>query len=264
MDYVPHFQREIEAFEAAIRRAAGAGDALPVPSCPDWTVSDLVLHLGGVHRFVAAIVENGLMAPPDVTDVTLFALPDDRTGWPTPESAPSRGPVPPGLVDWFADGARALAALFGSVAGDRTVWTWSQERTVAFWVRMQTIEAALHRWDAEGVTGAAQPVAAELARDAVSQTFEVMAPARRAWKQAPPGAGERFGFRATDVEGAWTVSVTGDDVRLTAEAGPCDVELAGTASDLMLYLWNRIPADHLEAKGDQAVLDRYFTLVPPV
>ena len=43
------------------------------------------------------------------------------------------------------------------------------------------------------------------------------------------------------------------------------VELAGTASDLMLFLWRRIPADRLDAvRGDRDVLDRYFTLVPPV
>lgn len=49
------------------------------------------------------------------------------------------------------------------------------------------------------------------------------------------------------------------------ESGPCDVELAGTASDLMLFLWHRIPADQLdEVKGDRGVLNRYFTLVPSV
>lgn len=267
MDYVPQFHREVVAFEAAIRRAAGTGDALPVPSCPGWTVSDLVLHLGGVHRYVARIVKDRLMAPPDVTDVTIFELPADRAGWPTPGSAPSHGPVPPGLVDWFADGAHELAGLFGGNDPDATVWTWSQEQrehTVGFWLRMQSIEAALHRWDAEGATGTAQPVVTELAADAVSQTFEVMAPARRAWKQAPPGSGERFGFRQTDGPGAWSVRFTGDDVQLTTGPAPSDVELAGPASDLMLYLWHRLPADHLDVKGDQSVLDRYFTLVPPV
>ena len=57
----------------------------------------------------------------------------------------------------------------------------------------------------------------------------------------------------------------GDDVRLNESTGPCDVELTGTASDLLLFLWQRIPADQLdEVKGNRRVLDRYFTLVPPV
>jgi hypothetical protein len=51
MDHLPHFHREVRAFEAAARRAAAGGGAAPgVPSCPEWSVSDLVLHLGYVHR----------------------------------------------------------------------------------------------------------------------------------------------------------------------------------------------------------------------
>ncbi|MET7711682.1 hypothetical protein [Streptomyces sp. NPDC005407] len=56
----------------------------------------------------------------------------------------------------------------------------------------------------------------------------------------------------------------GDDVPLTDDSGPCDVELAGTASELMLFLWGRIPADRLQVNGDAEVLDRYGALVPPV
>lgn len=266
MDFATAFHREILAFEAAAHRAADGGPAPLVPSCPGWSMADLVLHLGGVHRFVARIVEDGLTEPPDVTDVALFALPEDRAGWPAPEGGPHRGPVPPGLVAWFADGARALAAHVRDGDPGQRVWTWSRERTAGFWWRMQTIEAALHRWDAESAFGAPGPVDAALAADAVAQTFEVMAPARRVWKEAPPGEGERFRLRQTDGPGVWTVSFEGDEVRLDGDtAGPCDLELTGTASDLMLFLWQRIPADRLDGvRGDLAMADRYFTLVPPV
>jgi hypothetical protein len=54
--------------------------------------------------------------------------------------------------------------------------------------------------------------------------------------------------------------------------GPCDVELSGTAPDLMLFL-HRVPADagadaeagagRFTVHGDASVLDRYFALVPP-
>jgi uncharacterized protein (TIGR03083 family) len=266
MDFATAFHREITAFEAAARRAAQRDAAPLVPSCPGWSMADLVLHLGGVHRFVARIIGDGLTEPPDVTDVAVFALPEDRAGWPSPEGGPHRGPVPPGLVDWFADGARALEAHFRNGDPEQRVWTWSQERTAGFWWRMQTIEAALHRWDAEGANGTPPgPVETTLAADAVAQTFEVMAPARRAWKQAPPGAGERFRLRQTDGPGVWTVSFEGDTVRLGGDTGPCDLELTGTASDLMLFLWQRLPADRLDGvRGDPAMADRYFTLVPPV
>lgn len=266
MDFATAFHREILAFEAAARRAADEATAPLVPSCPGWSMADLVLHLGGVHRLVAKVVADGLTEQPDLTDTALFALPEDRADWPVPEGGPHRGPMPPGLLDWFAEGARALEAHFRDGDPERRVWTWSWERTAGFWRRMQTIEAALHRWDAESAVGTPGPVEPVLAADAVAQTFEHMAPARRAWKQAPPGEGERFRLRQTDGPGVWTVSFEGDEVRLDGDtAGPCDLELTGTASDLMLFLWQRIPADRLDGmRGDPAMTDRYFTLVPPV
>ncbi|MFH8369367.1 maleylpyruvate isomerase family mycothiol-dependent enzyme [Streptomyces sp. NPDC018031] len=279
MDHLPDFRREILAFEAAARTAAEAptGGAPLVPSCPGWSVADLIGHLGGVHRFVAHVIRERMTTPPDTVanlvartpsqdlDLTFLGLPADTEGWPSPELAPHRGPVPAGLIDWFRDGAAALEALFRSRPPDETVWTWSREQTVGFWLRVQAIEAAVHRWDAEAATGTPRPIDTGLAADAVTHTFEVMAPARRAWTQAPPGSGERFRFRRTDGPDVWTVRFDGDEVRSDDSTGPCAVELAGTASDLMLFLWNRIPADRCASlRGDRAALDHYFTLVPPV
>src|SRR6266487_3017933 len=56
VDYVEHFRREVAAFEAAGRVAAGFEAAPAVPSCPEWVMTDLVLHLGRVHRIVARII----------------------------------------------------------------------------------------------------------------------------------------------------------------------------------------------------------------
>ena len=264
MDYLPHFHREIQAFQTATRRAADADEAALVPSCPGWSVSDLILHLGRVHRHVTRVIGDRLTERPDIADLGFLGLPADHEGWPTPEQAPNRGPIPAGLVDWFAEGASALEVQFRSTSPGEAMWTWSRERTAGFWLRTQTIEAAVHRWDAENAIGTAQPVEAELAADAIGQNFEVMAPTRRAWKQAPPGSGERFRFRQTDGANDWTVCFDSDDVRLVEVAEPCDVESAGTASDLMLFLWQRIPAGRLDVSGDESVLNRYFTLVPPL
>src|SRR4051794_6841056 len=243
MDYVPHFRREIAAFEDAIRRAAGG--APPVPSCPGWSMSDLLAHLGYVHRYVIHIIEQRLATPPDPQNRAFLNLPKDTRGWPAPEQAPNSGPVPTSLIDWFADGATTLESLFGSRDPNEPVWTWSREQTVGFWSRMQSIEAAVHRWDAENALGTAQPVDSDLAADAIEQNFTVMAPFRRARTQAPPGLGERIRFRRTDGTDVWTVHFDGDAVRLIPRTEPRHVELVGPASDLMLFLWHRIAADQL-------------------
>ncbi|MEV4223969.1 maleylpyruvate isomerase family mycothiol-dependent enzyme [Nonomuraea sp. NPDC049725] len=260
MDHLAHFRKETTAFAAAAR---SAGAAL-VRTCPGWAVADLVRHLGGVHRHVAHLIANRLTEPPASPGPAVLALPADTTGWPRPGHTPTTGPLPDGMVTWFAEGAAALAEEFASAGPGTRVWTWSQDQSVGFWIRMQAIEAAVHRWDAEDAAApaTARPVDGSLAADAIGQTFEVMAPLRRAMAQAPPGAGETYAFRRDDGPGTWTVRFDGDDVRLTE--GPADVELTGTASDLMLWLWQRVSADRLAVRGDRALLDRYFTLVPPL
>ena len=105
--------------------------------------------------------------------------------------------------------------------------------------------------------------AADLAADAISQTFEQMLPLRRAVTRAPAGTGERYLFRRTDGPGEWTLCFDGEAARIAAQPENADVELAGTASDLALFLWHRKDAAQLDVRGDHSLLDRYFVLVPP-
>ncbi|MCC9307169.1 maleylpyruvate isomerase family mycothiol-dependent enzyme [Kitasatospora sp. RB6PN24] len=266
MDQISHFRRESAAFELAIRRAAEAGTAPLVPSCPDWSAADLVLHLGSVHRLVRKVLTAGTTEPPDREDLSFLELPADTAGWPEPgrpAEKPFLGPVAASLVDWFAEGAARLAQVFADTPAGAPVWSYTPSRTAGFWLRVQCIELSIHRWDAERALGEpGSPVEAELAADAVAQNFEEMAKVRRAWRQAQPGAGESYGFRRTDGPQSWSVRFDGDEVRLSQPAGEAAVELAGTASDLLLYLWGRRPAAELAVSGDRALLDRYFTLVP--
>ncbi len=63
--------------------AAKAGVDAPVPSCPEWTVADLLGHIGRLHRWVAAIVADRVTErgahwseaepPPDAERVEWFA-----------------------------------------------------------------------------------------------------------------------------------------------------------------------------------------------
>ncbi len=270
----------------------GAQPAPAVPSCPGWRVTDLVLHLGTVHRSVARVISGRLQEPPSTGDLTWLEVPGECAGWLPPAGVPAAAALPPALVGWFAAGAATLRALFLAVGQDEAVWTWWSDHSAGFWQRMQAIEAAVHRWDAQAATGVAGPVDAALAADAVSQTFEVMVPGRRARTQAPAGQGERFGFRRTDGTEYWALRF--DPAGPVQHDGPCDVELSGTASDLMLFLWHRVSVDaragagadagagaaagagagagaaagagagRFTVRGDASLLDRYFALVPPV
>jgi len=264
VDYLAHFSREVAAFEAAAQTAAAADAAPAVPSCPGWVVTDLVLHLGRVHRFVARVIRERLQAPPSVGgDMAWLEVPGECADWLPPGHAPQHAPLPANLVGWFGGGAASLREQFETVAPGERVWTWSADHSAGFWQRMQTIEAAIHRWDADNALGVAQPVDADLAADAVAQTFEVMAPMRRQMFQPPPGEGERYLFRCIDGDQAWSVRFDGAAIEV-GPGGTGDVEVAGTASDLMLFLWQRVGAERLAVRGEAALLDRYFVLVPPL
>src|SRR5213083_293254 len=53
---------ETESAAAAATIASASLDAA-VPSCPDWSFSDLILHLGRVQRFWAEVVRAGDVEP---------------------------------------------------------------------------------------------------------------------------------------------------------------------------------------------------------
>src|SRR5215469_11863973 len=69
VDYVEHFRRDVAAFEAAGRVAAGFEAAPAVPSCPEWVMTDLVLHLGRVHRSRPRISDEQVPGAADGGDV---------------------------------------------------------------------------------------------------------------------------------------------------------------------------------------------------
>jgi len=264
VDYVGHFRREVAAFEAAARVAAGFEAAPAVPSCPGWVMTDLVLHLGVVHRSVARVIGERMGQPPARGDLSRMGMAGEWTGWLPPGRAPQRSPLPAALLDWFHAGAADLQERFRAADPGERVWTWSADHTVGFWQRMQAIEAAVHRWDAENAVGAVEPIDAALATDAIGQTFEIMAPMRRAWATAPPGHGERYLFRRTDGPGTWAVRFDSDAVLLGAADGQCDIQISGKASDLALFLWQRPVTGKLDVQGDTSLLSRYFALVPPL
>ena len=77
------------------------------------------------------------------------------------------------------------------------------------------------------------------------------------------GAGQRFGgtgqrlrFEATDVPASWTVIAKPEELVLVDDAD-ADVVARGTASDLDLFVWGRVPPSALEVTGDASLLERW-------
>jgi uncharacterized protein (TIGR03083 family) len=220
--YLEWIASESEAFGLAITDAS-LGEH--VPGCPDWDQRALVNHLGHVQRFWAATVHaNGEM--PDVGDED----PDN----------------PPPLVGdasfvraWFAESTSALLDALRAVSWDAPAWAWWKEnRTVGAIARHQAGEAAIHRWDAQSVTGTQQPLPVELADDAVDEFMWLTRQLR--------DTARAVALRVTD---------TGN----TYATGPAPAAIASaTASDLLLLCYRRVDLDTVDIEGDRRVLDAFL------
>jgi uncharacterized protein (TIGR03083 family) len=220
--------------------AAAAGTDADVPTCPGWTVTDLLDHCVRGDDWARAIAEQGRAGS---TDRVLPA-----------ETDPSlQGDA---LVEAFRERAQALVAALASISPDTPVWTFSStDRTAAFWQRRRAQETAVHRVDAEAAAGTPTPIDARLAVDGIDEFLTVFLP-RLADNFAEVGDATVH-LHCTDVDGEWLVARRDGALTVTAEHAKGDVAARGTASDLLLFLWGRTPADALEVFGDADLLARF-------
>jgi uncharacterized protein (TIGR03083 family) len=239
---------DTDAFLAAVRaNAAGlaaaaraAGPDAPVPTCPEWRVSDLLDHIRKVHTYVAGIVGSRATESPGRPVLT-----------PVPEEEDP--------VSVFEAGAEHLLATLGAVDLNAEVWNWSAgaPAPVTFWHRRMAHELVIHRVDAESAAGQESPVdPPELAVDGIDEYLDVLLPRLSATGRLA-GLEGTFHFHATDVPGEWQVEVAPGGVEVRREHAKAPVAIRGSASELELYLYNRRAVDGLEVFGDAALLDAW-------
>ena len=215
--------------------ASSSDPHVRVPSCPDWSLRDLVEHLTEVHRFwTAAVVAGPSERPPTITPL------DD-----------------PRSVDLLARSAAAMQDLLTALrAAGPTMgcWTWWGDSEVPMTsgavARHQVHEAAIHACAAQRATGAPQPVPTAIAGDGIAEFIDVSYDTAGPWPYAPA----RISLHAT--EGAsWLLE-------LQAPGAPVPetvAELSGSASDLLLTLHGRLGLERLRSQGDRVTLKRFLS-----
>lgn len=255
--YLDAFRRESADFAAAARRNAQRTD-VAVPGCPDWNLTDLVLHLSGVHRHVGFRVRNRIypfrsFTPEELEE--MMALSGEYARWAETE-APRDRSLPEDLVVWYEEGAASLAEALEQASPEEQVGTWFEpNQTASFWQRRMAQELGVHRWDAQSVGAETQPIERRLAADGVDEVLDVMLPDFEAH-----GDGESIHLHSTDDAGEWFLRLEPEGVTVTHEHAKGDAAVRGTASDLLLYLWGRPVEDRLDVLGDPAAVEKMFAV----
>ena len=235
--------------------ADGADLTLRVPTCPDWTLRQLITHVGRAQRWAAQIVLTRSPQPVAFREVPDGRIPDN----------------PAEHAGWLRSGADRLITVLGE-AGDVPVWVFGHQRPARLWARRMTHETAVHRVDAQIALDDAAghpdppPIAPDVAADGIDEWLtDFAAPGDR--EPGPRGAalaeGESLHVHAADVPdgtGEWLVShdTAGTTVRRVHEKGT--LALRGGASDLLLVLLRRLPpgTPGVQLHGDPAVLRRWL------
>ena len=214
-----------------LRDAASAAElTATVPSCPGWTVSDLVRHVAEVYRH----------------KVTLMRTGEEPEEWPPPSLA-AEAPLAA-----LGRAYGALRAEFRTRGPGQPAPTWyDPDQTVGFWIRRMAQETVIHRLDAElGADAPIAPIPDDLAIDGIDELLKAFVAYDA--KKYPDDYTEAlankparsYNITTTDVE--WLVGTAPNS--FTVGGGPgmtpathtnTDTTITGTPTAVLRWAWSR-------------------------
>jgi uncharacterized protein (TIGR03083 family) len=248
--YLDIFRRN----RAAILEAAALGFNAPIKGCPGWDVAGLTGHMGRVYTFWLKWVcerPRGFSreAMQEIAADRDARLPGytawDRAGFPI-EARPD------GIIGFAREAGDELDAALVQLQPEETVWTFVPPRqTGAFVFRRLAMETSIHRWDAEEAHGIARPFDDALARDGIDEMLMMFRDDPAYAENTDRRRGQTILLREDHGPGRWLVTFGDAGVTTAPAEGPADATVAGSASDLWLFIMGRRTAEEMHVEGDK-------------
>ena len=206
----------------------------PVAACPEWTVAQLVGHLGAVYSWVWLVIQSDGEKPDKGRD--------------TPPSHPGE------VVAWFRDQRVAVLGALESKEPDAPAWSFVGPRNVGWWRRRQAMETAIHLYDVEAAARKPGQIDPDLAADGVDEMLTEFLPGYLSRNPVTALQGTLH-VHCTDADGEWVLDFSAPQVQVRREHAKADTAVRGPASELFLWAWNRVPLDspRLEVFGRREV-----------
>jgi uncharacterized protein (TIGR03083 family) len=228
---------------------ADADLSIRVPATPDWTLNQLLRHLGYAHRWIEQLVRERI--PDADRSLSKAHSVDEYAG----ETAAELGP-------WLTEGAELLAAAMREVSPDEPIAVlFPGEPGPRFWARRMAHETWVHRHDAFEALGLPFEVDPVVAADGL---YEWMTVGLQIVHLRRPEFAELLGtgtlaFEATDADARWLVDLIGVKPVASENGGSGAVTVRGRAADLVLTLYRRQGPDGLDVSGNDALLKEFLS-----
>src|SRR5262245_46479667 len=214
--------------------AAAAGPDAAVPTAPEWTISDLVEHVGQTQNWVAELVERRITDPTQLP-TEMAVLPTQPRAWQA----------------WLSESAQRVTSACSDDALDAPVFNAAgDERSgTRFWMSSMLNEAVVHGYDAANAADRPDDIDADVAAALIGNhlamlTSPTWAVQRSESAHAIRGTGQTLQWLATDTSddsGAWFVERRPDGATLRPGTQQADVTVTGPARSLLLTMTRRLP-----------------------
>jgi len=215
----------------------------PVPTCPEWTMADLVRHVAIVYNHKTYAMRHGEMRNQQLSD----------------------------REDPIAQLRSALGDLLAEFAARRpeeTTPTWfDPDQTVGFWMRRMAHETTMHRVDAELAAGRPiSPISDELAEDGIDEILGFVLWGSAKFDQKGRTAADLLPETSLVIatpERRRLVTIHPEHIEaqeITDETDPGTIVSADPAT-VYQWLWRRRDNDAVTITGDREVADRWYRVL---
>ncbi|EHR62496.1 maleylpyruvate isomerase family mycothiol-dependent enzyme [Saccharomonospora cyanea] len=222
-------------------RAAAPGTA--VPTCPGWTLGEIVRHVGSVHRAASHWLLRG----------------EAPRRW---QRDPSPGQT---VQSYLREGTEGLRDVIAAREPSEPAATWwGGDPTTGFWCRRMAHETTVHRVDAEQAAGVeSAEISHDVALDGIDEALLL-------W------FGHRLPMLGVTATRPATVAVTVAGCRWTARMTPeatvawrspaydaeeVDAVVSGEPDRVFLWLWGRQGPGAVTVTGDEDAAGQLWALL---
>ncbi|MPV36188.1 maleylpyruvate isomerase family mycothiol-dependent enzyme [Georgenia subflava] len=190
----------------------GADLTTAVPTCPRWTLADLLDHVTGNLREMADAVRRSRRGRAPSTSTAELPTPIPTTA---------------DAVEALTLEAATLAAALRIAGRGRCARVWGIDASTGEWARRAANDLLIHRADAALSLGVAVGVSPDHAADALDELLELFA-----GPPLPAGPARRIVLRATDTDPVWVVTPDGGSFSWRREHAPGELRRRRDAAGL--------------------------------